>query len=129
MSAQLRSRVLAVAALAVTMVTAESVHPLAAVAQPREEYQEPLPLRTVDPLLSPLVFQGGTVVLRVLVSVSGEVSDIEVISGFPALTQPVIDAVSQWQFTPARLDRRPIAATTTVVVHVALQRAIAPPGA
>jgi len=102
---------------------------LGGLAQRAEEYEEPLPLHTVDPLVSPLVFQGGTVVLRVLVSVSGQVSEIEVISGFPALTQPVIEAVRQWRFTPAKLDRRPIAARTTVVVHVALQRVVAPPGA
>ncbi len=128
MPPQLRRAALTVAVLSALMFTAGSPQRLVAFSQPDEEYQEPLPLRTVDPVVSPLVFQGGTVVLRVLVSASGQVSEIEVVSGFPALTQPVIDAVRRWRFTPAKLDRRPIAATTTVVVHVALQRAIAPPG-
>lgn len=118
-----------VAVLAVLMLTAGSLSRIAAFTQQDEEYQEPLPLRTVDPLVSPLVFQGGTVVLRVQVSASGQVSEIEVLSGFPALTQPVLEAVRQWRFTPAQLDRRPVAAATTVVVHVAIQRAVAPPGA
>ncbi len=92
-----------------------------------EEYREPVPSATVDPLVSPLVHQGGTVVLRVDVTANGRVSDIEVVSGFPALTGPVVEAVTRWRFIPARLADRPVAARTTVVVHVVLQRAIAPP--
>jgi protein TonB len=90
-------------------------------------FEEAMPLTTVDPLISPMVYEGGTVVLRVKVARSGRVDDIEVTSGFPALTRPVVEAVRRWTFTPAKLRGRPVEATTTIVVHVALQRTVAPP--
>lgn len=90
-------------------------------------YVEPVPSFVVDPVISPMVYQGGTVVLRVAVTAAGRVDDIEVVSGVPAITGPVLEAVRKWSFTPARLNDRPVAATTTVVVHVALQRTVAPP--
>jgi TonB family protein len=96
-------------------------------AQQDERFEDPVPLTTFDPLISPMVYQGGTVVLRVKVARSGHVEDIEIISGFPALTRPVVESVQQWTFTPAKLRGRAVDATTTVVVHVALQRTIAPP--
>ena len=89
-------------------------------------FQEPQPASTVDPLIAPTVYQGGTVVLRVGVTESGAVDGISVITSAPALTEPVVEAVRQWRFSPARLDGRPVAARTTVAVFVALQRNVAP---
>jgi protein TonB len=88
---------------------------------------EPLPETTVDPVVSPMVYQGGTVVLRVTVGENGSVGEIEVVQPFPALTDPVVAAVRQWRFKPATLNGRAVSASTTVAVHVALVRTIAPP--
>ena len=89
-------------------------------------FSEPRPVSIVDPLIAPTVYQGGTVVLRVGVNDSGVVSDIEVLSAVPAITDPVVAAVRQWRFAPARLNDQPIAARTTIAVFVALQRNVAP---
>jgi TonB family protein len=90
-------------------------------------FREPQPLVTVDPLIAPTVYQGGTVVLRVSVADTGAVTDVAVINSAPALTESVIEAVRQWRFSPARLDGTPVAARITVAVYVALQRNVAPP--
>ena len=90
-------------------------------------FQEPQPVSTVDPVIAPTVYQGGTVVLRVSISETGAVDDISLVTSVPALTEPVIAAVRQWRFSPARLDGRPVAARTTLAVYVALQRNVAPP--
>ena len=54
------------------------------------------------------------------------VTDIAVLNTAPALTEPVVDAVRQWRFSPARLEGTPVAARMTVAVYVALQRNVAP---
>jgi TonB family protein len=89
-------------------------------------FQEPVPQTTVDPVVSPNVYQGGTVVVRVSVSDTGSVNNVDVVTPAPALTDSVVQAVRQWRFAPARFNDRPIAARITVAVHVALIRNIAP---
>jgi len=100
---------------------------VAALAWQDEEFEDAFPLTTVDPVVSPMTYQGGTVVLRVSVSATGGVSDIEVVTGHPGLTDAVLAAVRQWRFRPARQENRPVPSRTTVAVHVALQRNVAPP--
>ena len=90
------------------------------------EFQEPIPEQTVDPVIAPMVYQGGMVIMRVMVTVDGSVAGIEVIKPFPALTDPVVAAVRQWRFKPARRDGRPVEATTTVALYVALMRTVVP---
>ena len=89
-------------------------------------FEEPLPEQTVDPVISPFVWRGGTVVMRVWVDATGAVTRIEVLEPFPALTDPVVAAVRQWRFKPARLGGRPVAASTTVAMHVAIIRTVVP---
>ena len=95
-------------------------------AQPNA-FEDPLPETTVDPVISPVAYQGGTVVLRVAVAEDGTVTAVEVVKPFPALTDAVVAAVDQWRFKPATLNGRNVAASTTVAVHVALIRTVAPP--
>jgi TonB family protein len=90
------------------------------------KFEDSVPETTVDPVIAPVVYQGGTVVMRVTVAVDGSVTRIEVVRPFPALTDPVVTAVRQWRFKPARLDGRPVEATTTVALHVALIRTVVP---
>jgi len=91
------------------------------------DFEEPIPETTVEPVVSPTVYQGGMVVVRVAVAAAGTVADIEVVRPFPALTEAVVAAVRQWRFKPARLNGRPVAASTNVAVQVALIRTVAPP--
>ena len=92
----------------------------------QDTFQDPVPAQTVDPVIAPMVYQGGMVIMRVTVKVDGSVAGIEVVKPFPALTDPVVAAVRQWRFTPARRDGLPVEATTTVAIHVALMRTVVP---
>lgn len=92
----------------------------------QQTFEDAIPERTVDPVIGPTVYQGGTVVLRVSVAADGTVKRIEVVKPFPALTDAVVDAVRRWRFKSARLNGRPVDATTTVTVYVALIRAVGP---
>lgn len=89
-------------------------------------FEEPVPETTVDAKISPLVFQGGTVVVRVKVAADGRVASVDVIKGFPALTEPVVRAVGDWRFRPARLNGRPVEASTSVAVQIVIIRNVVP---
>lgn len=82
----------------------------------------PVPIRTVEPVISPLVYSGGTVVAQVFVDATGRVSDVRVLTRVPALVDPVVSALKQWTFRPAVIDGRPAASCTTVAVHISLVR-------
>ena len=85
-------------------------------------YLDPIPETTVDASIPPTVYQGGTVVARVMVRADGSVSGVVVIKPFPALTDPVVAALRQWRFRPARRNGRAVDATTTVAVQVVIVR-------
>ncbi len=57
---------------------------------------------------------GGTVVLAVTVSESGEVQDIKVVRDAPGFTPSALQAVKQWKFKPARLNGKPVGAVIPV---------------
>ena len=69
-----------------------------------------------------MVYQGGLVVAEIEVLADGAVGNVRILRPMPALTEPVIAALRQWHFTPARLDGQPVAARTTVAVQVVLIR-------
>jgi TonB family protein len=58
----------------------------------------------------------GSVVLRVVTSYSGEVKEVSVISGDPALTQNAVDAVKQWKYRPYLADGSPAEMETEVTL-------------
>ena len=82
----------------------------------------PIPIHTVDPVVSPLVYAGGTVVMRVLVGSDGAVQTIEVITPVPALVEPAQMALRQWRFIPAMCANEPVDAWTNVTFHIVLIR-------
>jgi TonB family protein len=84
----------------------------------------PVPISTVEPVVSPLVYSGGFVVTRVRVAPDGSVAQVEVLSPFPALTEPVEAAVRQWRFTPATRDGRAVEGCVVVAVQISLNRAV-----
>ena len=62
----------------------------------------------------------GMVTLYARISKDGDVIDVKLISGQPALAQPAIDAVKQWKYKPYLLNGEPIEMETQVLVNFTL---------
>ena len=67
-----------------------------------------------DPARSARVFR--TVYVEAMVETHGRVGTIKMAQSVPLLDQAAIDAVRQWQFTPARVGDRPIAVIVPIAV-------------
>ena len=63
----------------------------------------------------------GTVVLSVVISDSGNVENIRVVSGPNELQQSAIDAVRQWKYKPYLLNGDPIEVKTTINIIYSLE--------
>ena len=76
--------------------------------------------RIVKPIYPPVALRariGGLVVLRVLVSETGQPIEVEVVRGGAAgLTDAAVAAVKKWTFTPARKGTTPVKAWTTIPI-------------
>lgn len=64
----------------------------------------------------------GTVVLQAIISRSGTIENLRVISGPALLQTAAIDAVRQWRYQPYELDGQPVEVETTVNVVFTLGR-------
>jgi len=62
----------------------------------------------------------GTVVLKVEISKSGDVEQIQLVSGHPMLAPAAIDSVKQWKYKPYLLNGDPIDVETRVTVNFTL---------
>ena len=62
----------------------------------------------------------GTVVLKVEISKSGDVEQIQLVSGHPMLAPAAIDSVKQWKYKPYLLNGEPIDVETRVTVNFTL---------
>ncbi len=62
----------------------------------------------------------GTVVVHATIGIDGKVRDVTVIRSIPALDRAAIDAVRQWEFSPARMQGVPVAVIVTIVVNFAI---------
>lgn len=62
----------------------------------------------------------GTVVLRAIISKTGTISDLQVISGPDELRTSAIEAVRTWQYKPYILNGEPTAVETTINVNYSL---------
>ena len=62
----------------------------------------------------------GAVQLKVLIDKEGNVRDVQLINGHPALTQSAIDAVQQWKYKPYLLNGEPVEVETQVTVNFTL---------
>ena len=74
---------------------------------------EPVPVKKVEPQYPERSREAGiqgTVVLRAYIDVHGRVCWIQVVMGIPVLTESAIDAVRQWEFSPATLKGAPVGA-------------------
>ena len=80
-------------------------------------------IRRVAPIYPPLARQAriqGTVVLKVVISTSGEVRDLQLVSGHPMLAPAAIEAVKQWRYKPYVEDGQAVDVETNVQVNFKL---------
>ena len=79
----------------------------------------------VQPNYPPLARQtriSGTVRLHAIISKSGNVESLEVMSGHPLLVQAALDAVRQWRYRPTTLNGEPVEVDTTIDVIFSLNQ-------
>jgi TonB family protein len=69
----------------------------------------------------------GTVVLHALISKTGDVDDLQVISGPPMLVAAAEDAVRKWKYRPYLLNGLPVAVETTINVNFRFAEPPKPP--
>ncbi len=77
----------------------------------------------VNPNYPPLARQAriqGAVILRVVISKTGDVQDVQLISGHPMLAPAAIEAVKQWKYRPYLLNGDPVEVETQVQVNFTL---------
>ena len=74
------------------------------------------------PLDAKLVRLEGTVVLRAVIDRTGEVSEVNALSGPPLLESAAVDAVKKWQYRPYSVNGQPVDVETTIEVVFALDR-------
>ncbi len=62
----------------------------------------------------------GQVVLTAIISKTGEIQDLVLISGHPLLAPAAIEAVKQWRYRPYLLNGEPVEVETTITVNFQL---------
>jgi len=62
----------------------------------------------------------GTVILRAIVSKSGTIENLTVVTGHPMLVKSALDAVRQWRYRPYLLNDEPIEIDTEITVNFLL---------
>ncbi|MGA9427748.1 MAG: energy transducer TonB, partial [Terracidiphilus sp.] len=80
-------------------------------------------LQKVTPVYPPIAKAArvqGTVVLQAMISKTGSIENLQVISGPAMLQQSAIDAVRQWRYRPYLLNNEPVEVETTVNVIFSL---------
>ena len=80
-------------------------------------------IRKVQPIYPPIAKTGriqGPVVLFAVISKSGSIDNLRVVSGHPLLVRAAIDAVQQWQYRPYILNHEPIEVETQITVNFVL---------
>ena len=77
----------------------------------------------VQPVYPPLARQAriqGSVFLRAIISRTGTIENLNVISGHPMLVGAAIEAVRQWRYRPYILNDEPVEVETQVTVNFSL---------
>lgn len=64
----------------------------------------------------------GIVSLQALIAKTGEVRELQVLSGDPKLVPAAIDAVKQWRYAPIRLNDDPVEIRTVIDVDFTLNQ-------
>jgi len=80
-------------------------------------------IHRVQPIYPPIARQAriqGTVELRAIVSKSGTIENLAVLSGHPMLVKSALEAVRQWRYRPYLLNGEPIEVETDITVNFVL---------
>jgi periplasmic protein TonB len=91
-------------------------------AKPRkvsQSVQAAMLVRRVEPLYPPLPRQmgrEGRVELHAIISTSGTIESLEVVSGDPLFYQSALAAVREWRYRPTILDGQPVEVDTQITV-------------
>jgi TonB family protein len=83
-------------------------------------------IKKVNPVYPPLARQAriqGTVLLGITISKSGDVENMQLISGHPMLGPAAIEAVKQWKYQPYLVNGDPVEVQTRVLVNFVLAAA------
>lgn len=78
------------------------------------DFQAPQGITTVEPAYPASVVIGGTVVLKVRVSSSGEFQDVQVLREASGFEQLAIETVKKREFAAAAFDGKPVTASLPV---------------
>jgi protein TonB len=73
-------------------------------------------VKPVYPPIAKAARQSGTVVLHALISKTGTIEDLKVVSGNAMLQSAALDAVRQWRYRPYMLNGEPVEVDTTINV-------------
>jgi len=88
-----------------------------------ESIVQGLMIKRVAPDYPPLARQAriqGTVVLKVQINKSGDVVNLQLVSGHPMLAPAAIEAVKKWKYMPYLLNGEPVEVETSVTVNFTL---------
>jgi len=94
-----------------------------------ESIMQGLTITKAAPVYPPLARQAqvqGSVILKVQISKSGDVVNIQLVSGHPLLAPAAIDAVKQWKYKPYLLNGNPVEVETQVTLNFTLADKPAP---
>ena len=72
------------------------------------------------PRMAMMTHTQGEVVLQAIISRTGTIENLQVISGSPFLSRAAIDAVRQWRYRPYELSGQPVEVETQIVVNFTL---------
>jgi TonB family protein len=84
---------------------------------------EPRKLKDVRPAYPPQAIQArvqGVVILECRISPAGRVVEVKPLRGIPLLTEAAVEAVRQWEYTPAELNGVAVPVIMTVTVNFKL---------
>jgi protein TonB len=62
----------------------------------------------------------GNVILKALISETGDIANLDVLSGHPMLVLAAMDAVKQWKYHPYLLQGKPVQVETQITVNFTL---------
>ena len=88
------------------------------------EKQHTYLVKKVAPVYPPLARQAriqGTVILRVVISQSGDIASVQLISGHAMLAPAAIEAVRQWKYQPWLVDGQAVEVETKIQVTFTLR--------
>jgi len=77
-------------------------------------------VQPVYPPMARAVRVQGSVILKAIISKSGAIENLQVVSGHPVLVKAAIEAVSQWHYRPYVLNDEPVEVETQVTVNFLL---------